>query len=160
MLGFRNLAGRDDVQWLSTALSEMLTTELGAAERLRTVPGENVTRVKTELALADADAYNAETLARIRRNLGADLVVSGSYVTVGEGADATLRVDIRVQDAQKGETTALVSETGKAVELLDVVARAGSQLRERLGVERQPGAARCAPRSRAPPRRRGSTPRG
>ena len=69
VLGFRNLAGREDVQWLSTALSEMLITELGAAEKLRTVPGESVNRVKTELALADADAYNAETLGRIRRNL-------------------------------------------------------------------------------------------
>ena len=140
VLGFRNLAGREDVQWLSTALSEMLTTELGAAERLRTVPGENVNRVKTELALVDADAYNAETLARIRRNLGADLVVSGSFVTVGEGDDATLRVDIRVQDALKGETTSLVSESGRATELLDVVARAGTQLRERLGVSVSPAA--------------------
>ena len=138
VLGFRNLAGREDVQWLSTALSEMLTTELGAAEQLRTVPGENVNRVKTELALADADAYNAETLGRIRRNLGADLVVSGSYVTVGDGDNATLRVDIRVQDSQKGETTSLVSETGRAADLLDVVARAGSQLRERLGVSASP----------------------
>jgi TolB-like protein len=38
VLGFRNLAGRQDAQWLSTALSEMLTTELGAGERLRPSP--------------------------------------------------------------------------------------------------------------------------
>lgn len=134
VLGFRNLAGREDVRWLSTALSEMLTTELGAAERVRTVPGENVTRMKTELALADADAFTAETLARIRTNLGVDYVVSGSYVTVGEGAGATLRVDIRIQDSQRGQTTALVSETGRSAELLDVVSRAGGKLRDRLGV--------------------------
>ena len=140
VLGFRNLAARDDVQWLSTALSEMLTTEVGAAEKVRTVPGENVNRMKTELSLADADAYNAETLDRIRRNIGADLVVSGSYVTVGEGDAATLRVDIRIQDAQKGQTLALVSETGKSSELLAVVSRAGGQLRERLGIAAVPDA--------------------
>ena len=39
VLGFRNLAGRDDAHWLSMALSEMLTTELAAGEALRTDPG-------------------------------------------------------------------------------------------------------------------------
>ena len=148
VLGFRNLAGRDDVQWLSMALSEMLTTELGAAETLRTVPGESVGRMKNALALADADAYNGETLARIREHLGSDLVVSGSYVTVGDGDDATLRVDVRIQDSQKGVTTALVSESGKAAELLDIVSRAGAQLRARLGVDA--GAATASMRASQP----------
>jgi tetratricopeptide (TPR) repeat protein/TolB-like protein/tRNA A-37 threonylcarbamoyl transferase component Bud32 len=135
VLGFRNLAGRSDVQWLSMALSEMLTTELAAGERLRTIPGENVTRMKTELALADADAYASETLARIRQNLGADLVVTGSYVTVGAGDASSLRVDIRLQDSRAGETVSLVSEMGAISDLLDLVARAGMRLRDKLGVQ-------------------------
>ncbi len=140
VLGFRNLAGREDVQWLSTALSEMLTTELAAAEKVRAVPGENVNRMKMELSLADADAYNAETLARIRRNVGADLVVTGSYVTVGEGDNATLRLDIRIQDAQQGQTLSAVSESGKSSELLAIVSRAGGTLRDRLGMTPAPDA--------------------
>ena len=135
VLGFRNLAGREDAQWLSMALSEMLTTELAAGERLRTIPGENVTRMKTELALADADTYASETLTRIRQNLGADLVVTGSYVTVGAGDASTLRVDIRLQDSRQGETLSLVSEMGAIGELLDLVARAGMRLRDKLGVQ-------------------------
>jgi tetratricopeptide (TPR) repeat protein/TolB-like protein/tRNA A-37 threonylcarbamoyl transferase component Bud32 len=135
VLGFRNLAGREDAQWLSTALSEMLTTELAAGERLRTIPGENVTRVKTELALVDADTYAPETLTRIRENLGADLVVTGSYVTVGAGDASSVRLDIRLQDSRKGETLSLVSETGAVSELLELVSRAGMQLRDKLGVQ-------------------------
>lgn len=135
VLGFRNLAGRNDVQWLSMALSEMLTTELAAGERLRTIPGENVMRMKTELALADADTYASETLTRIRQNLGADLVVTGSYVTVGTGDASSLRVDIRLQDSREGETLSLVSEMGAVSELLDLVARAGMRLRDKLGVQ-------------------------
>jgi tetratricopeptide (TPR) repeat protein/tRNA A-37 threonylcarbamoyl transferase component Bud32 len=152
VLGFRNLAGRDDAQWLSTALSEMLTTELAAGERLRTIPGENVTRMKTELALADADTYASETLTRIRQNLGADLVVTGSYVTVGAGDASTLRVDIRLQDSREGDTLSLVSEMGRVDELLEVVSRAGIRLRQKLGVDvgstavraLQPGSAEAA----------------
>src|SRR3984957_7722789 len=35
VLGFRNLSGRPEERWLSTALSEMLSTELVAGEKLR-----------------------------------------------------------------------------------------------------------------------------
>ena len=134
VLGFRNLANRQDAQWMSTALSEMVTTERGAGEAVRTVPGENVNRMRIELALADTDAYAPETLARIRENLGTDLVVFGSYVAVGDGDGASLRVDIRLQDSRQGQTLAVVSESGRAAELLDLVSRAGVRLRERLGV--------------------------
>jgi tetratricopeptide (TPR) repeat protein len=138
VLGFRNLNGREDAQWLSTALSEMLTTELGAGETVRTIPGENVDRMKVELALADADSYAAETLARIRENLGTDLVVFGSYLAVGEGTDSTLRVDIRLQDSRAANTVSVVSETSKSADVLDLVSRAGSRLRERLGGDALP----------------------
>ena len=37
ILGFKNLSGRPDTAWISTALSEMLTTELAAGEQLRTI---------------------------------------------------------------------------------------------------------------------------
>jgi eukaryotic-like serine/threonine-protein kinase len=142
VLGFRNLAGRRDSEWLSTALAEMLTTELAAGERLRTIPGETVTRMKTELSLADADTYAPETLTRIRQNLGADLIVSGSFVAVGEGKDSTLRVDIRLQDSRADPPSQawLVSEVGRSADLLDVVARAGNRLRERLSVNAMPDA--------------------
>src|SRR5262249_42122605 len=46
VLGFRNLSARPEDAWLSTALAEMLTTELAAGEQLRTIPGENVARMK------------------------------------------------------------------------------------------------------------------
>jgi len=39
VLGFKNLSGRPDKAWLSTALSEMITTDLAAGERLRMIPG-------------------------------------------------------------------------------------------------------------------------
>ncbi|HVR41571.1 MAG TPA: serine/threonine-protein kinase, partial [Thermoanaerobaculia bacterium] len=84
VLGFRNVAGRSESEWISTALAEMLTTELGAGESLRTIPGENVGRMKVELDLGETDSYGPDTVRRIRRNLGTDLIVYGSYATVGQ----------------------------------------------------------------------------
>lgn len=132
VLGFENLSGRPDKAWLSTALSEMLTTELAAGEQLRTVPGENVAQMKISLALLDADSYGRETLAKIHRNLNADDVVVGSYILLGNGQ---VRLDLRLQDTAAGETLAAVSEKGSEAEIDDLVGRAGASLRTRLGVQ-------------------------
>ena len=141
VLGFRNLAARADTEWLSAALAEMLSAELATGTELRAIPGETIYRMKADLDLADADSYGGQTLARIRDNLGSDLVVSGSYVTVGGGDETELRVDIRLQDARAGETVAVITETGRSAALFELVARAGSQLRQRIGVDPDPTAA-------------------
>jgi len=140
VLGFRNLTGREDTEWVSLALAEMLTTELTGTEALRSVPGETIDRMKTELALAAVDSFSPETLARIRANVGADYVVSGSYVAVGEGSGMTIRLDIRVQDSRDGRTAAAFGESGSETDLVDLVAKVGERLLEQLGIEAMPGA--------------------
>src|SRR5262249_30496562 len=65
VLGFKNLSGRPESAWMSTALTEMLGAELAAGEQLRTVPGERVATVKLELSLAEADSFGRDTLTRL-----------------------------------------------------------------------------------------------
>ena len=131
VLGFQNLSGKPESGWLSTALSEMLTTELAAGEHLRTVPGESVARMRKELSLAPAESYGHETLATIHRNLGADLVVVGTYLPIG----GKVRLDLRLQDTNSGETLDAVSQTDDEGNLLALVANTGTHLREKLGIE-------------------------
>jgi TolB-like protein len=133
VLGFKNLSGRPDKAWLSTALSEMITTDLAAGERLRLIPGENVTRMKVDLTLADTDSYAKDTLERIRRHSGADVVILGSYFDLGQESAGKVRLDLRVQDASTGETIASVSRSGTEAALPDLAASAGARLRETLG---------------------------
>jgi serine/threonine protein kinase/tetratricopeptide (TPR) repeat protein len=131
VLGFRNLSGRTDEAWLSTALSEMLTTELAAGGALRTVPGESVAQMKVDLALPDAESYGHDTLSKIRQSLHTDTIVFGSYVPLGQGQ---IRLDVRLQDAAGGETLAYLSEKGEEQEIDDLVSQAGAELRSKLGV--------------------------
>src|SRR6266511_934993 len=148
LLGFKNLSGRPERAWLSVALAEMLSTELAAGENLRTIPGENVARMKIELALADAESLAADTLGRIRTNLGTDLVVLGSYLASGDQGSQKIRLDLRVQDAEKGETVASLTETGTEGDLSELVSRTSGHLREKLGIgaltDAQAKAARAA----------------
>ncbi len=134
VLGFKNLSGRPESAWLSTAFSEMLGSELAAGGKLRMVPGENVTRMKIDLALPEAESFTPDTLNRIRANLGTDLVILGSYAALGKESGGQLRLDLRLQDAISGDIIAAVGETGAEAKLFDLVAQAGTRLRERLGV--------------------------
>lgn len=133
VLGFRNLSGAHDQDWMSTALAEMISTELASGEQLRVIPGENVAQMKLDLALPDVDGYSPQTLSRIRRNLGTDLLVLGSYLD-SPSSGGKVRLDLQVQDANRGELTAAVSETGSEADIADLVSRAGDTLRTKMGV--------------------------
>ncbi|HBL28987.1 MAG TPA: hypothetical protein DD490_19300, partial [Acidobacteria bacterium] len=141
VLGFKNLSGSPGTEWLSTGLAEMLATELGSGGKLRIVPGENVARAKIELGLGENDSLEPETLARLRTLLGTDAVILGSYATVEGPAGRTVRLDLRLQDATRGDTTARVAESTHEAQLFDLVSRVGAKLRHELGVDEASGTA-------------------
>jgi tetratricopeptide (TPR) repeat protein len=129
VLGFKNLNGNPADAWISTALAEMLTTELGATGKLRTISGENVTRMKADLSLPDSESLSTETLQKVDRMLGTDLIVLGSYLNI----NGRIRIDLRVQDASTGEIVATAPEQGSEGQFFELVKRAGESLREDCG---------------------------
>jgi eukaryotic-like serine/threonine-protein kinase len=136
VLGFRNLSGDAQDAWLSTAFSDWLATELSAGDQLRTVPAENIARMKLELQLPELDSLGRDSLARIQKDLGSDLVVAGSYAMLGKEAAGQIRLDVRLLDARTGETLFATSETGTEANLFSLVTRAGENLRGRLGIRK------------------------
>ena len=132
VMGFRNLSRGPEEAWLSTALSEMLNTELAAGESLRMVPGEQISRAKLDLALTDTEALAKDSLARVRTDIGADYVVLGSYTALGDKGKSRIRLDLRLQDTRAGETIAEESVSGSEEELFDMASDAGARLRRRL----------------------------
>ncbi|MEA2561226.1 MAG: hypothetical protein QOH06_2730 [Acidobacteriota bacterium] len=135
VLGFRNLSGRSDAQWLAQALPEMLTTELATAKELRVIPGENVARARLT---GEAEGLDRDELERAHEVLGSDFVVVGSYLKLeGKGGDR-LRLDLRVLRAPGGETEASLAEMGTEPELFELVSHAGARLRGALGVPALP----------------------
>ncbi|MBP7587124.1 MAG: protein kinase [Thermoanaerobaculia bacterium] len=133
VLGFANATGRPEAQWLSSALSEMLTSELAATDAVRAVPGEVVAQARQDLQLSLSSALGPETLARLRRILGADLVLLGSFTAQG-GAEAPLRVDLRLQ-ATDGSYTRPFSIEGNEARIFTLVREGGASLRRELGIE-------------------------
>ena len=126
VLGFKNLSRSADEAWLSTALAEMLTTELAAGGRLRTIPGENVGRMKMELKLSDPEslAHGHAGPRGTKPRHG-----HGGPGLLRDPASNQIRVDLRLQDVAAGETVAAIAENGTETGLVDLVTRAGSRLR-------------------------------
>ncbi|HSS52698.1 MAG TPA: winged helix-turn-helix domain-containing protein [Thermoanaerobaculia bacterium] len=136
VMGFHNLSGNHDQDWLGTALAEMLTTELSTGSQVRIVSGEDVARVRQSLGLSAGSSLedlSEENLAQIHRALGADLVVIGSYLSLGARGDGKLRIDLRVLKAPGGDTLTSLPEAGTEDNLFELVSLLGREMRRELG---------------------------
>ncbi|MFY9802319.1 MAG: tetratricopeptide repeat protein [Candidatus Acidiferrales bacterium] len=134
VMDFKNL-GKPDVEWLSNALSEMLSTELGSTDALRTVSPDEVSVTKADLAVTIVPAFNSATLSKIRRILHSEYVISGAYVAAGNQPNDPIHIDVHVQDADSGETISSFAEDGTIGTLQEVLRKAGAELLARLGVQ-------------------------
>ena len=134
VLGFRNLPGRLEDDWLSPVFSEMLDTELGTRGDLRMISGEDIARAKRDLPSTGGATLSKQTLELLRSNPGADVVVLGSYTPLSGKDDKRIRLDLRVQDTADGETIAEEAILGDRDNLFDLAARAGARLRQRMGL--------------------------
>ena len=132
VLPFRNLSARSETEWVSTALPEMLTAELAAGGKLRTFPGENIARASADLGLTGMQTLARDTLAHLRKYLGNDYVVLGSYLDQGSASE--VRINLWLQDTKTGEIAATVSEKGSEGDLDNLATRAGEELRQKLGI--------------------------
>jgi DNA-binding winged helix-turn-helix (wHTH) protein/tetratricopeptide (TPR) repeat protein len=128
VLEFKSLAPGAETRWLDTALAQMLTTELRAADTMRVIRGETVAQVWASLRLDDPGRLRPAELRRLHEALGVDLLVVGSYSPVrGE-----IRLDLRVLEVPGGQRVTSWAEVGTESELVDLVARAGARLRRSL----------------------------
>jgi len=136
VMEFQNVSGHSENAWLSTAIPEMLSTELAAGEKLHLIPGEDVARMKRELHFENSSSLARAAAVRAGKNLKVDVLVVGSFTAMGSEPNRRVRVDVRLQDATNGEIVAEVAETGTEEHLFELIAQAGTHVREHLGVLR------------------------
>jgi len=133
IVDFRNSTANKDADWLAPALAEMLATELAHGARMHALPDELVRSARSDLAPPMAGGYSTQSLATLHRRLGADYVLSGSYLVSGPPGEGRLRFDLALQDARSGAALANVAQTGALSDLAELVEKAGASLREQVG---------------------------
>ena len=134
VMGFKNLGNASDESWIASSMTEMVGNELEYSNRLVTTPGERVNRAKKDLDLGEDTNYTEEKTRRLQAILHCDYLVYGSFFASGKAGGGKVRVSLRLQDANSGETLASFTEEGTEPALNEVAARLGVSLREKLHV--------------------------
>jgi DNA-binding winged helix-turn-helix (wHTH) protein/tetratricopeptide (TPR) repeat protein len=130
VLPMKNLSGRGEYAWLSTALTETIAGALGAGGQLRLISGEGIAAMQQNLAPPPGVGLSRKQLNEIGRTLGCDLILTGNYHLSG----GRLRVDVRLDDIALAEPVASLSVEEDESKLLDLVAAASRELRGNLGI--------------------------
>jgi len=96
---FENHTGEASVEWISSGLPEMLTTDLARSPELEVIATQ---RLHDLLARAGKDAaapLDRSTTAELARWARADIVISGSVFKLGD----QYRIDVQAYDVQTGK---------------------------------------------------------
>jgi tetratricopeptide (TPR) repeat protein len=135
--------GPADAAWLAPALTESLAAALTEGERVRVVAPAEVARAQRDFA--SADKLDGAAREQLRRRLGVDYLVTGSY----RPERGRVRVALTLVDAAGGDRHALDDESAPEGELDALTDRLAASVRQRLGLPALgPGE---APRGRAFP---------
>ncbi len=144
---FRNLSGRAADEWLSTAVAEMLTTELVADGQVRVLPADYVGRAAREIGGTTGGSGDG-AYERLRTHLHADYLVAGTFAVADQTASRSLRIDVRAH--RGGGDPIAVGALGAEAQLFAVVAGAGHRLRQRLGLRESSPEAQSAAKAAYP----------
>ncbi|MEM6792848.1 MAG: tetratricopeptide repeat protein [Acidobacteriota bacterium] len=88
VLGLENLSGQADVDWLSTALTEMLSAELAQSENLRAIANERVAAARLQLLPVNPVSSDAAATSANAAGSSAEEVALGPGEAVPRAAEA------------------------------------------------------------------------
>ncbi len=127
------LENKDQTQelaWLSTALAEIVASDLTVGDHLEVIPAADVARMQVDLGLRDIADIPSDRLAAVRSALGADYVLLGSFSTRGD----KLHIEMRLLDTTAGTVTTPPPQDGREADLADLGARVANAVKRELGV--------------------------
>lgn len=133
VLGFRNVSENSDDDWIGIGLTELLVAEMQKSDQLETVGSENVSLMKADLDIVDAESLGPSTLKRIKGRLSVGAVVLGSYSPAGSKLDQ-IRLEVRVQDTKDAKLLASFSRTVPREQWHQLITETGAQLRKDLSL--------------------------
>ncbi len=128
VLKIKNLSSEPDA-WIALALQETLGSELSSGGNLRAIPVESVAEMQRDLSIDSDKTLERSQMNAIAQRLGCDFVLTGSYLSAG----GKMRLDVQLTNLATGESVNS-SVTDTADKLLDLVSRAGTDLRAGIGV--------------------------
>jgi len=132
ILPFHNATSDPKLDWVGSAMAEMLSTDVGQSASVRAVSSDRVGQVMKDLHITPQADLDASTIGRIANQSNVDTVVSGSYAQLGD----RIRIDARIQDLKRGQSVTIKEEAAGDKEIFAAVDRLASQIRQNLLVSK------------------------
>src|SRR5271169_4739162 len=128
---FYNSSNDPSVNWLSSSLSETLSTDIGQSQRVRLVSPSRLQQVLSDLHISPQSQLDLSMLRHIADFTSADTIVYGQYAKFGE----QIRINATVYDLKTGHNFELKTDIPSDKELLGGLDNLASQVRANLSTD-------------------------
>jgi eukaryotic-like serine/threonine-protein kinase len=134
VLGFQNLSGRTDADSIGNILADSLWSQLDTA-RVRIIPFSRVDEMKENLGLTSvAHDLTKDQIAAVRKFLGANILITGSYTLTGAANHPMIQWNIHLLNAEDGESLGSLAQSGSEADLNSLLIHSGRLVRQQLGI--------------------------
>jgi tetratricopeptide (TPR) repeat protein/predicted Ser/Thr protein kinase len=98
VLYFENNTGDASLDWLRTALTDMVVTDLSQSPKMEILGTDSLYEILGEMNRLDERVSSLEVVREIAERARVDTVLLGSFVKAGD----TIRINVRLQEAKTG----------------------------------------------------------
>jgi tetratricopeptide (TPR) repeat protein/TolB-like protein len=127
VMHFENVAGTEDVAWMSRGVPNMLLTGLAQTRGLDIVSGQRLHEVVRQTGLDSLETLDQSQIAEVARRAGAGAVVVGTIVKAG----SEIRIDAKLEDLSSGRV--LVADSVRGTDLFALVDQLAVRIRGGVG---------------------------
>ena len=129
VMNFENVAGTDDVAWMSRGVPNMLLTGLAQTRGLDIVSGQRLHEVLKQSGRDSLDSLDRSQLADVARRAGAGAIVVGSIVKAG----SDVRIDAQLEDLSTGRV--LAADSVRGTDVFALVDQLAARIRDGIGFQ-------------------------
>jgi len=125
---FYNGSGDASLDWTGATISDNLISDIGQSAHLHLISSGRVQDVLHDLRISPKAEMDASTMRDIKEATGAETVISGQLVKMGD----QFRINATVHDLKNGRDTPVTTDVASMKELPKAVATLATQIREKL----------------------------
>ncbi len=128
IIPFHNGSGDPSLDWLSSSLSENLSTDIGQSAHLHLVSPGRLQQVLHDLHISPQSELDMSQLKRIAEFTNADTVVFGQYAKFGD----QIRVTATVSDLKNDRQYQIATDVASEKDLLAGLSKLADEVRQKL----------------------------
>jgi tetratricopeptide (TPR) repeat protein len=128
IMPFYNASGDPSLNWVGASISDNLISEIGGSSHLQLVSAGRLQDVLRDLGSSPGPQVDASTLKGIQGAIGADTVISGELVRVGD----QYRINATIHDLKNGRDIPVATDLASVKDMAGAMDKLAGQVREKL----------------------------